>query len=149
MSPPDPKFGAALNTSEQRRQTRLQWWEATEAETQMLDNLSPVEITGMQQSLGALPLIVLTASAHTLPGILRQQQIAVEDLWKTMHGELAALSSEGLDRLVPCSTHFIQLDCPSVVIGAIDEIISRVRSTRTQPLAPSVAPISRPWRALI
>jgi hypothetical protein len=87
----------------------------------MPDNLRPAEITGMQQSLGALPLIVLTASAHTLPGILRQQQIAVEDLWKTMHGELAALSSGGLDRPVHCSTHFIQLDCPSVVIGAMSE----------------------------
>jgi hypothetical protein len=61
-----------------------------------------------------------------------------------MHGELAALSSEGLDRPVACSTHFIQLDCPSVVIGAIDEIISRVRSTRSPQLAPSAAPTPKP-----
>jgi pimeloyl-ACP methyl ester carboxylesterase len=140
VSPPDPKFGAALNASEQRRQGRLQWWEATKAETRMLDDLSPAEITDMKQSLGALPLIVLTASAHTIPGISGRQQITIENLWKTMHGELAALSSEGLDRPVPCSTHFIQLDCPSVVIGAIDEIISRVRGARSPQLAPSAAP---------
>jgi hypothetical protein len=144
VSPPDPKFGAGLNASEQRRQTRPQWWEATEAETRMLHDLSPAQITDMQQSLGALPLIVLTASAHTIPGISRQQQITIENLWKTMHGELAALSSEGLDRPVPCSTHFIQPDCPSVVIGAIDEIISRVRSIRSPKLAPPAAPIAKP-----
>ncbi len=144
VSPPDPKFGAALNASERRRQTRLQWWEATKAETRMLDKLSPAEITAMQQSLGALPLIVLTASAHTILGISGRQQVAIENLWKTMHSELAALSSEGLDRPVSCSTHFIQLDCPSVVIGAIDEIISRVRNTRSPPFAPSATPIARP-----
>jgi hypothetical protein len=144
VSPPDPKFGAALNASEQRRQTRLQWWEATKTETRMLDKLSPAEITGMQQSLSALPLIVLTASAHTIPGISRQQQITIENLWKTMHSELAALSSEGLDRPVSCSTHFIQLDCPSVVIDAIDEIINRIRSTQPPQLAPSAAPIAKP-----
>jgi len=144
VSPPDPKFGAALNASEQRRQTRRRWWEATGAETRMLEYLSPAEITGMQQSLGALPLIVLTASAHTIPGIFKQQRIAIENLWKTMHGELASLSSAGLDRPVPCSTHFIQLDCPSVVTGAIDEIISRVRSTWPSQLAPSAGPIAKP-----
>ena len=144
VSPPDPKFSAALNASEQQRQSRLQWWEATKAETRMLHDLRPAEITDMQQSLGALPLIVLTASTHTIPGISGRQQITIENLWKTMHGELAALSSEGLDRPVPCSTHFIQLDCPSVVIDAIDEIISRVRSTRSPQLAPSAAPIAKP-----
>jgi pimeloyl-ACP methyl ester carboxylesterase len=144
VSPPDPKFGAALKAAEQRRQTRLQWWEATKAETRMLENLNPAEITGMQQSLGTLPLIVLTASAHTISGISRRQQIAIENLWKTMHGELAALSSDGLDRSVRCSTHFIQLDCPSVVIGAIDELISRVRSTRSRQLAPSPESIAKP-----
>ena len=87
----------------------------------MLHDLRPAEITDMQQSLGALPLIVLTASAHTIPGISGRQQITIENLWKTMHGELAALSSGGLDRPVHCSTHFIQLDCPSVVIGAMSE----------------------------
>jgi len=138
-----PKIGAALNASEQRRQTRPQWWEATEAETRMLHDLSPAQITDMQQSLGALPLIVLTAPAHKIPGISRQQQITIENLWKTMHGELAALSSEGLDRPVPCSTHFIQLDCPSVVIGAIGEIISRGRSIRSPKLAPPAAPKAR------
>ena len=144
VSPTDPKFSTALNASEQQRQSRLQWWEATKAETRMLHDLRPAEITDMQQSLGALPLIVLTASAHTIPGISGRQQITIENLWKTMHGELAALSSEGLDRPVPCSTHFIQLDCPSVVIDAIDEIISRVRSTRSPQLAPSAAPIAKP-----
>ena len=144
VSPPDPKFGAALNASEQMRQTRPQWWEATEAETEMLAKLSPAEITGMQQNLGALPVIVLTASAHTIPGISSQQQFAIEHLWKTMHGELAALSSAGSDRPVACSTHFIQLDCPDVVIDAINEVISLVRSTPPPQLGPSGAPIAKP-----
>jgi len=139
-----PKIGAALNASEQRRQTRPQWWEAMKAETRMLDNLSSAEITSMQQSLDALPLVVLTASAHTIPGISGRQQITIENLWETMHGELAALSSKGSDRPVPCWTHFIQLDCPSVVLGAIDEIVSRVRSTRPPQLAPLAAPTAKP-----
>jgi hypothetical protein len=88
--------------------------------------------------------IVLTASAHSLPGISERQQIAIENLWKTMHSELAALSSEGLDRPAACSTPFIQLDCPSIVIGAINEIISLARGIRSLQPAPSAAPVAKP-----
>jgi hypothetical protein len=112
-------------------------------------DLSPAEITAMRQSLGALPLIVLTASAHIIPRISKHQQIAIENLWKTMHGELAALSSEGLDRPVPCWTHFIQLGCPSVVIGAMDEMISRVHSTRSPQLEPLRGTDSQAMRSVI
>jgi hypothetical protein len=43
------------------------------------------------------------------------------------HAELAALSSRGVQRLVPDSGHYIQLDQPNAVIGAINEVLSAIR----------------------
>jgi hypothetical protein len=43
------------------------------------------------------------------------------------HAELAALSSRGVQRLVPDSGHYIQFDQPTAVIGAIKEVVSVAR----------------------
>jgi hypothetical protein len=43
------------------------------------------------------------------------------------HAELAALSSRGVQRLVPNSGHYIQSDQPDAVTAAINEVISAAR----------------------
>ena len=83
---------------------------------------------------GTMPIIVLTST--NVPEVppdtpdaasVRAEFAALTAEMHRGHGELAALSSRGVQRLVPDSGHYIQLDQPSAVIGAIEEVISATR----------------------
>jgi hypothetical protein len=43
-----------------------------------------------------------------------------------MHGELASLSTRGVDRMVPGSGHYVQIDEPRAVIDAVSEVVAKV-----------------------
>jgi pimeloyl-ACP methyl ester carboxylesterase len=80
-----------------------------------------------RRSYGAIPLIVLTAGNPMLPGLSASDQEAVLKVIKHMHGEQAALSSRGGDRVVPDSGHYVQLDQPKAVIDAVSEVLAAVK----------------------
>jgi len=80
---------------------------------------------------GEMPIIVLTSTKvpELPPGTpdavsARATFAAMDAEMHRGHAELAALSSRGVQRLVPDSGHYIQLDQPNAVIGAIKEVIS-------------------------
>lgn len=50
-----------------------------------------------------------------LPGII-----------KRMHGELAALSAVGASRVVPGSSHYVQLGKPQAVIDTVSDVLAKV-----------------------
>lgn len=85
-----------------------------------------VEASGTQVAaagkLGDLPLIVLEAGGHDLQEQDEVQQ-AMADLWSTLQGELASLSTNSAHIVVPDSGHFIQTEQPDVVIDAIRSAI--------------------------
>lgn len=77
-------------------------------------------------SLGALPLIVLTAGygedseLGVAPAAFRQMW---SSRWWALQSRLAALSTASTHRLVPESGHFIQRDAPDAVIAAIRQMV--------------------------
>ena len=75
-------------------------------------------------SLGDLPLVVLTAPdkqrADDSPAALSAQ---FDQIWLTLHEELALLSSNSTHIIVSGSDHFIQQDQPESVITAIRSLI--------------------------
>src|SRR3569833_522719 len=84
------------------------------------------QVAAARRSYDAIPLIVLTAGSPKIPGLSPAQQNTLLGIIKQMHGELAALSTRGVDRLVPGSSHYVQMDNPQAVIDAVEDVLSQV-----------------------
>ena len=86
------------------------------------------------RNYGGMPLIVLTAGINEgggdLPPDLKAQVPLVAAEWRRANEELATLSTRGVWRLVPDSSHDIPGTKPQVVIDAIDEVVDAVRAAR-------------------
>jgi hypothetical protein len=81
-----------------------------------------------------MPLIVLTAGQPTLPPVapaaVRSEPPAQQAEWRQGHAAYAALSTKGVQRVLPASTHYIQqFDAPPV-IQAIDDVVRKARRPR-------------------
>ena len=66
----------------------------------------------------------------SMPGATPEETEAVFKVWNTMHDEMAALSTRGVNRVVPGASHYIQYEQPAVVIAAVQEVLEAVRSKR-------------------
>jgi pimeloyl-ACP methyl ester carboxylesterase len=84
-----------------------------------------------QRNYGAMPLEILTA-ANDIGGtpLPPAEMRAVERAWIAGHDRLARLSSVGVNFVIPQSEHYIQLDRPSVVVGAVAEVVSQASARR-------------------
>jgi pimeloyl-ACP methyl ester carboxylesterase len=93
------------------------------------------EMTNVQRNYGRIPLVVLTAAdapsplpaAFTAPAVKSEMTDLETKTWRQAHKDLAALSTEGREELVPATTHFIQLIKPQVVVSAIDQVVAKTR----------------------
>jgi pimeloyl-ACP methyl ester carboxylesterase len=87
-----------------------------------------------KRNYGAMPLIVLTASEFTsppdYPDAAKAEIPAFEAEWRRGHDAYAALSTRGVDRVVPNSSHEMPDEKPEVVIDAIDAVVDQARSRR-------------------
>ncbi len=87
------------------------------------------------RNYGNMPLIVLTAGAIEPPhpdfSDARNAEIPKQFAeWMRAHDALAALSTRGVNRTVPDSTHYIHQLKPQVVIDAIDEVVDAARASK-------------------
>jgi len=96
--------------------------------------ISSKQVVDPKRNYGEMPIIVLTSTKvpELPPGTpdaasARATFAAMDAEMHRGHAELAALSSRGVQRLVPDSGHYIQLDQPDAVIAAIKEVISAAR----------------------
>jgi pimeloyl-ACP methyl ester carboxylesterase len=93
-----------------------------------IDGSDDAEIAKAGTDLGDVPLIVLTSEQFKtnsqMPPDVRS---ASQDLWMTFHNEIAAHSTRGSNRVVPGTGHYIQLERPDAVIGAVDEVVAAAR----------------------
>ena len=101
--------------------------------------ISSKQVVDPKRNYGEMPIIVLTSTkvAELPPGTadpesFRAKFAPMDAEMHRGHSELAALSSRGLQRPVPDSGHYIQLDQPNAVIGAIKEVISAAQHTAAQ-----------------
>lgn len=84
------------------------------------------------RTYGDMPLVVLTAGATPTDApesVLAAwpQQAAV---WMRGHDEVAALSTQGVNRLVADSGHYILYERPEIVVSAILEVVEAARAGR-------------------
>ena len=101
--------------------------------------ISSKQVVNPKRNYGEMPIIVLTSTKvpELPPGTpdatsARATFAAMTAEMHRGHAELAALSSRGVQRLVPDSGHYIQLDQPDAVIAAIKEVISATRDRVTK-----------------
>jgi pimeloyl-ACP methyl ester carboxylesterase len=99
------------------------------------------EVMNAHRRYGDMPLIVLTAGRDESvvlrmfradPPAKRAQlrkQLArfLRDAWGPGHDAYAALSTRGRNRLLPNSTHSIQVAKPEIVISAVIEVLDEIR----------------------
>jgi pimeloyl-ACP methyl ester carboxylesterase len=88
----------------------------------------------VRQQLGARPLVVLSATEKMSPamlaaqGITRAQGDRMQAAWETLQADEATWSAGGRHERVPNASHYIQFDRPDVVIGAVRDVVVRVRA---------------------
>ena len=76
-------------------------------------------------ALGDKPLIVLTHGIHELKNPVVQADYF---MLNAEHDQTAALSTRGVNRIVPGTHHNIQIDNPQAVIDAVSEVLGKIRS---------------------
>lgn len=85
--------------------------------------------SGARGSLGSRPVVVLTRTKYDS----NESRVP----WMEMQAELAALSTNADQRLIPETTHFIHLEDPEAVVQAILDVVRSARDGTPLAHAPS------------
>ena len=104
-------------------------WEGYGAEFRAVDaTMAQVRAAG---GLGEMPLVVLTATEHGFPA-------GMEQLHRQLQGELAALSTRSVHRVLPGATHVSPVHDPAQAGATAEAIRLIVQAARTGllPTAP-------------
>ena len=142
----DQGYGPALQKALDDADMRADKWRSIASE---MDNFNALPMAGHidrdsaelgaeTKSLGDLRLVVLTASSPfrppgmasgqiVIPGMSAAQIEAFFETIKHGHDRLAALSSRGINIVVPDSGHYIQYDHPEVVIEHVKSLVDATR----------------------
>ena len=126
---PNPLESSAYNEAFLANRSRPEYFEAMWSENINVFTTSSDEMSEAPQSLGDLPLLILTRAPFPLgQNETQEMRTAKNQLWVDMHDEMAALSSRGENRVVDGASHYIQIDRPEVVIDAVLEVLATVRN---------------------
>jgi pimeloyl-ACP methyl ester carboxylesterase len=110
-------------------------WEAQESE---LSNFTPEgderdvntrELDAVHPSFGDKPLVVLSRGIEEgAPGVPPAYLPKVEAAWRAGHDRIAALSTRGVNTVVPGARHYVQIDRPEAVVEAVRRVVQATRS---------------------
>ena len=110
-------------------------WEAQESE---LSNFTPegderdvntCELDAVHPSFGDKPLVVLSRGIEEgAPGVPPAYLPEVEAAWRAGHDRIAALSTRGVNTVVPGARHYVQIDRPEAVVEAVRRVVQATRS---------------------
>jgi pimeloyl-ACP methyl ester carboxylesterase len=126
--PPAPDVPADLRDWARAR-LGPQTFITVQSELESFNTLDTPQLLKVRRPLGSIPLVVLSGKP-TLPGATPEETEAVYKVWLTMHDEMAALSTKGVNRIVPGAGHYIQHEKPATVIAAVQEVVEAVRAGR-------------------
>lgn len=128
MPEPVTHWSDALNRVMLRHSAEASNQRAVLSEEENIDTASADELRAARHSLGAMPMIVLTRSPPPPgPDQTQQQRDALNKLWDSLHDEIAAESTRGVNLTVPYSGHMIQWDQPQVVVDTVLGILLDAR----------------------
>lgn len=126
----DPTLGRELAAARLAVELSPAYWHAASSENTHFD-LSNAQLRAARRSFGDLPLMVLTrgVSPYAVPGKPQSAlNKATEDENLKIHKEMAALSTRGVQRIVPGAAHLIQIDRPAAVVKAVADVLAQIGS---------------------
>jgi pimeloyl-ACP methyl ester carboxylesterase len=130
---PDPRFSPAINAAQARYASTLRWQAAAASERRAVFYASAEQTRKTRRHFGDIPIIVLTHSPYPKGKDETQQERNQRTLlWEALHLEVAAMSTRGINVIVPDSGHYIQYDHPQVVIDAVQQAVAIARENHEQ-----------------
>ena len=96
---------------------------SAENNPERLDGLTAFVEVGRIDTLGDLPMVVLTAAEHPRPGLDPVEDARLDEAWDAGQDAWASLSSDATLRVVPDTGHDIHVDQPQVVIQQIQSLL--------------------------
>ena len=123
------RYSPAINVVYFRLQQEPSFLQARLWEDAAFDLDSPEQLRMARRSYGDLPLIVLTRAMSD--GADGAPIDGAGWLHLGMHEDLASLSTRGVQRTIPHSSHDIHMDQPQAVIDAILEVLAATRAAES------------------
>jgi hypothetical protein len=120
-------FGPTLWPVVRDHRRSLSVMDAIGSERDNEDSTTAAQLRAARKSFGDLPLVYLTrgVSPYMIPGKPQSAlNKAYEDEMLKSHEEIAALSSRGVDYVVPGADHDIHLEKPRAIIDAVLAVVS-------------------------
>lgn len=132
---PDPRFSQAINKVQARYASTPRWQAAAASERRAIFYASAEQTRKTRRHFGDIPIIVLTHSPYPKAEDETQQERNQRTLlWEALHLEVAAMSTRGINVIVPGSGHYIQYDRPQVVIDAVEQAVAIARDNHQEPV---------------
>ena len=130
---PDPRFSPAINEAQLRYASTVRWQAAIASERQSVAYASADQTRATRKHYGDMPIIVLTHSPYPkAPDETQEERNQRTLLWESLHLDVAAMSSRGVNEIVPNAGHYIQYDQPQVVIDAVNQAVAIARDQTTK-----------------
>lgn len=121
-------FGPVLGKAVLSIEITPSYWRTRVDEYNAID-VSDEQLRALRKPFGDLPLLVLTrgVSPYAIPGKPQSaMNKATEDENEKIHREIAALSSNGKQRVIPSASHIIQAEQPAAVVQAVLEVLAKI-----------------------
>lgn len=121
----DPRMSAEINEAQDRIFETRRWQAAVASERQAVFYESADETRATRRDFGDMPIIVLTHQPHPKADDETEEQGQKRTLiWEDLHSQVAAMSTRGINAIVPNANHFVQFDRPQVVIDAVNQVVA-------------------------
>jgi pimeloyl-ACP methyl ester carboxylesterase len=120
----DPRFSAGINQAQASYGLTEKWQAAVASERENVFYASADETRRTRSDFGDMPIIVLTHSPFpTRAGESQDERNRKTLSWEGLHLRVAAMSTCGVNEIVPDAGHYIQYDKPQVVIDAVNQTV--------------------------
>ena len=114
---------------------------------EQLDEVAGFAEVAAIDTLGSLPLSVVTAAEHPFPGLDPVEATRLDDVWNQGQQHWMSLSSAAQLVTVEDTGHYIQLDRPDVVIAEIRRLLPAPTDRRRRRHRFGGSPAAAAWSA--
>ncbi len=121
---PDARLSQAINDAELACMAQLKYQAAVASEWLNFGGASADQTRATRRDFGDMPIIVLSAPYPRWTALTQEQMDKRNALKIQMHNEIAAMSTRGVNELVPRTGHLINYDRPEIVIDAIHQALA-------------------------
>ena len=129
VPPANPLLSDPINAAYRKTHLSVGYQRAQMTEQESYQHASTAEVRAGRRWYGAMPLIVLAAGNRTgrRPDETQAHRDAVNRVWFSLYDQLAALSTRGINRVVPNAGHDIPMTQPDAVSDAILEVLKEAQ----------------------